>query len=43
MRGIYWVWLDEAYVVEAVKAGLPEDTPVVTELYDPLEHSQDDP
>ncbi|WP_267900842.1 hypothetical protein [Candidatus Korarchaeum cryptofilum] len=41
MRGIYWVWLDEAYVLEAV--GLPEDTPVVTELYDPLEHSQDDP
>ncbi|RSN68721.1 hypothetical protein D9Q81_05220 [Candidatus Korarchaeum cryptofilum] len=37
MRSIYWVWLDDAYVLEAVKAGLPEDTPVVTELYDPLE------
>jgi hypothetical protein len=30
MRGIYWVWLDDAYVLEAV--GLPEDMPVVTEL-----------
>ncbi len=36
IKRIYWVWLDEAYVVEAVRAGLPYDTPVVTELYDPL-------
>ncbi len=35
LRSIYWFWLDEAYVIEAVKSGLP-DVPVVTELYDPL-------
>ncbi|RSN77394.1 MAG: hypothetical protein DSO07_03015 [Thermoproteota archaeon] len=36
LRSIYWVWLDEAYVVEAVKAGLYSNMSVVTELYDPL-------